>query len=284
MTSSAETVSALRRLLADGGRGSPVAMPAQRFGLGVTAVDAALHGGLDRAGLHEIFPETPGDAAAATLVAVAMAVRAATGSDRQPDRPVLWIDTALSAQEDGQLWPPGLADLGLAAERLIRVAARQGPDALRAAGEALGSPALGAVVLELRGKVPALDLTAARRLSLAAQSQSVPCLLLRSGADPMPSPALSRWSVAARPRQLAPVTSTETAHLPPPRLRPDRHRLSAAVFHLALLRHRHGGHGAWDLTWCPDAISFRQPLSQPALPQPVDRPDPPREQIKNTRQ
>ncbi|MBP0651004.1 hypothetical protein J8J40_28530, partial [Mycobacterium tuberculosis] len=72
-------------------------------------------------------------------------------------------------------------------------------EALQAAEEALACAALAAVVLEIRGSAPALDLVALRRLVLAARAAGRPCLLLRTGAAPAPTPALTRWAIAARP-------------------------------------------------------------------------------------
>ena len=222
--------------------------------LGIDDLDRRLAGGLKRAGVHEIFAAGIGDEAAAAGFVAGLC--ACAGRDRPG--PVLWIDTSASIAEDGMLWPPGLADWGIAADRLIRATARGPRDALRMADDALACAALGAVVLELRGPAPMLDLTALRRLHLGAEAHTVPCFLLRFGAEPIASPALTRWSIAAR-------ASGGGAGLPA-----SRHLLGPPRFNADLARQRGGGLGSWCLEWCPDVRSFVSPatatISQPAIP------------------
>ena len=50
-------------------------------------------------------------------------------------------------------------------------------------------------------QMPLLDLTASRRLALAAEQSGVTLLMLRLEAEPVPSAADTRWAVSAAPSQ-----------------------------------------------------------------------------------
>ena len=50
-------------------------------------------------------------------------------------------------------------------------------------------------------RTQSLDLVASRRLVLAAEESGVTALLLREGADPEPSAALTRWQVGSAPHR-----------------------------------------------------------------------------------
>jgi protein ImuA len=69
---------------------------------------------------------------------------------------------------------------------------------LRAGSDGARCAALGAVLIEPFGTPRQLDLTASRRLSLAAQASGVFTLLVRA-ASATPSAAQTRWLVASRP-------------------------------------------------------------------------------------
>lgn len=281
-----------------------------RLVLGVPVVDAVLGGGLDRAGLHEIHAAGVGDEAAAAGFVVALCALALTDPAVAPppatagvvalpaaapgraapamtDAPrnrapagegdassptalsglaragagaVVWIETQFSEAEDGLLWPAGLEDVGLDPRRLVRVKVGRVLEALAAAEEALASPALAAIVLEIRGAAPALDLVALRRLTLAARRHGRPCLLLRTGARPVPTPALTRWAIAARPAVAPAATGW------------GRRQMGSPAVHAALTRQRAGRDGAWTLEWCADVGCFREPVPQPSVSVPGDRP------------
>ena len=93
------------------------------------------------------------------------------------------------------LYPPGLAQLGLEPDRCFSVHAPDLLAALRAAADIARSDAAGAVLVEVDGNPRLLDLTASRRLALAAEKSGTAVLLLRSGAREAPSAAYSRWQV-----------------------------------------------------------------------------------------
>jgi protein ImuA len=223
--------------------------------LGIDDLDGTLAGGLKRTGIHEIFASDVGDETAASGFTAGLSACAL----RDKPGPVIWIDTGVSANEDGILWPPGLADWGISPNRLIRATARQPRDALRMADDALACSALGAVVLELRGLAPMLDLVALRRLHLQAEARGVPCFLLRFGAEPIASPALTRWSIAAR------SSGSEARGVASRRL------IGHPRFKAALARHRGGALGSWCLEWCSDVQSFVSPAGA-TLPEPAVSP------------
>ena len=152
-----------------------------------------LSGGLARAALHEVLASEPGCGAAFSAVLLGRA-----------GGTVLWIGAGVDALT---AWPPGLARFGLLPANLILLRAEHWADALWAMEEALRCPAVaGAVLAPDWAGDPAAhapDLTASRRLQLAAEAGGGIGLLLRpdlpmkAGANPPPSVAASRWRVAA---------------------------------------------------------------------------------------
>lgn len=208
---------------------------------GADRLDQALGGGLAQGALHEVYAQASPDATAAAGFALALALRAAEG------RPVLWARQDYAEVEAGGLYGPGLAALGLDPSRLILVRARDALGVLRAGAEGARCPALGAVVMEPWGEAKALDLTASRRLSMAAGQSGVTLLMIRAAAVPRPSAAATRWSV--RPRLSWPLEA-DAPGLP--------------AFALTLLRHRAGlSQQTFDVEWDRDRYAFADlaPLS-----------------------
>lgn len=190
------------------------------------AMDAALPwGGLPRAALHEILAAEPG--AAAGFAALVLARAGGT---------VLWIAPEPDA------WPPGLARFGLSPAQLVLVRAAREQDALWAMEETLRCPAVGAALLV----AGALDLTAARRLQLAAEAGGVLGLLLRPDADnAAPTAALTRWRIGA-------VTSDSGSP----------HALGDPAWSLDLLRCRGGRPASWRATWHGDRLVTGEETAQ----------------------
>lgn len=103
------------------------------------------------------------------------------------------------------LYAPGLAGLGLPAERLIQVCARDEDEALAVMEDALRTPGVAAVI----GEADEVDLVAGRRLQLACeQSQATGFVLRRrpfggAGKGETGSAAATRWSIAPSPSEPA---------------------------------------------------------------------------------
>ena len=192
--------------------------------LGVAPLDAALGGGLAGGALHELSAANALHVGTTAGFALALAARA-----REPQKETLWIATDFGVLETGALYGPGLDQFGLATGRLLMVRVPRPIDALFAMEEALKCRALATVVAELG---PPPDLTATRRLSLAARHGGGLGLLLRHKADDAPSAAATRWRVAA-----APSAPDELGGLGP------------TTFALTLTRNRRGPCGDWTLAW-----------------------------------
>ncbi|MFN3670913.1 MAG: ImuA family protein [Bosea sp. (in: a-proteobacteria)] len=263
--SAAHTLADLRRSLAEAAlRSAPAAMG--RVSFGVAGLDEVLGGGLVRAALHEVYaPGTP-DLAAATGFAVGLAIRAAG------QRPILWVRQDYLDAETGALHPPGLSELGLDPARVLLVRARDAEGVLRAGSEAARCGALGAALIEPWGDPRLFDLTATRRLSLAAEGSGVATVLLRASASQAPSAARTRWLVQALPSRAL------EANAP-----------GDPAFRIRLLRHRGGrSECEWRVEWSRDRQCFAErpvlpekpvqpwqspdvaPLSRPLVPFPAD--------------
>lgn len=237
----AQTLSDLRRSLAEAAlRAGPVA--GGRIGLGVPSLDEALSGGLARAALHEVYAAEVADLAAATGFALGIALRAGHGEGEVPERPILWARQDFVDAEAGRLHAPGLNELGLDPSRLLLVRARDGEGVLRAGAEAARCSALGAVLIEPWGEPRPFDLTASRRLALAAEGAGVPVLLLRVAAAEAPSAARTRWQVRAL------ASRALEANAP-----------GAPAFAVRLLRQRGGAaEREWRVEWDRDRRSFEE--------------------------
>ena len=172
-------------------------MPAaQHFTFGTDAIDGALNGGLARGRLHEVYADSTDDGASASGFAAMLAVRVCEGEDA-----VFWLRHERGERLGGGLQAAGLVELGLDPARILFVMAPDTDALLRAAVDAVRCGGLGAVVVEGWGKMPQLDLTASRRMKLAAERSGVTLLLLRIDGAPVASAAETRWSVRAAPSQ-----------------------------------------------------------------------------------
>ncbi|MFM7028428.1 MAG: ImuA family protein [Chakrabartia sp.] len=220
----------------------------KRISFGFAPLDMRLGGGLARGAVHELLPRTAGDAASTAAFALMLARRA------DPVAPILWIAADAQLRAGGTPYGPGLAELGIAPDRLLLVAAPDEAAVLKAANDALACAGLGAVLLDI-GPARRLDLTASRRLVLASERSGVTALILRQGDGAMASAAASRWQVAAAP-------STPLAGQAPGR----------TMLTLALLRHR-GGAQPFDMMveWNNDDQVFCAPTLLRDLSTPVER-------------
>ncbi len=159
---------------------------------GIAAVDVRLADkGLALGALHEVAPAAPTLAAdaATTLFLAGIVARAA------PEAPVLWVLTRFD------LYAPGIEQAGLPPDRLLFAQARDDKEVLGVMEDGLRHGGLAAVVGETRR----VDMTASRRLQLAAGEGRTPALLLRRwrklGACPLtaPSAASTRWRIGCAP-------------------------------------------------------------------------------------
>lgn len=221
------------------------------FTLGDPALDARLKDGLSRAALHEVFAAESDDSAAASAFATMLALRAAPATPT-----IFWVREERAERSGGRLYAPGLIDLGADPAHIIGVQAADARAALRTGADIARCDAVGVVIIELYGKVPLLDLTASRRLSLAAAKSGVLTLLVRVSATPQPSAAQTRWQVRAAPS--APNPANAPGH---------------PALMIELLRHRGGVPGfATQIEWDRDAKRCSEaPLSGALSPLAVGR-------------
>ncbi len=195
---------------------------------GDAAIDSALPwGGLPRGCLHEI-EDAGGEAGAATGFAAALMARLI--ADRGP---ALWCLGRVD------LHGPGLGAFGLDANRLIVVRARAPEQVLWVLEEGLRARRLGAVL----GEVGGIDLTASRRLQLAAQAGGTACLLLyRTHRTRAPTTvAQTRWRVGPAPG--APAEGFDALDAPRWRVELTRCRGAAGVRH-------------WSIEWSHETHRF----------------------------
>jgi protein ImuA len=218
------------------------------LGLGISAIDGVLGGGLSRGALHEIAAAHEMETAAATGFALALAARQAlpsnesaarTGasvvSTRITGRYLLWIAEDFSLAENGAPYAPGLDGAGIAPERLITVTAARDRDVLWAMEEALRCRAVGAVIGEMRSR--GIDQVMTRRLALAAAAGDTLGLLLRTTPHDEPSAAATRWIIGTAPSFRAGGADERCHGLGLPRLT------------ARLVRNRRGHLGAWIVEW-----------------------------------
>lgn len=241
MAVAAEKIAVLRAAL-----GEPDARA--RAALGCGQADACLKGGILKGALHEVFPAEPGDEAAACGFAAALAARIAAA------RRVLWLRTDFAALEHGEISALGLLELGLDPDRYLLLHAPDAVSLLRAGLDALSCAALGAIVLEIPGTPKILDLSASRRLVLAAAASGVTAFLLRLDAEAEASAAETRWLVHA--------------------IRSQRNKKDWGYprFDAELVRHRHGRNGRWVMEWNGDDGFFRTADPGAVVSAAADRP------------
>jgi protein ImuA len=245
--------------------------PERSLHLGIAALDAALVGGLTLGAVHEIAPAAPMHLGAATGFAVALARLAGRRGHKGNLRPraaevqngpnsadgstpVLWVQQDYAAFEAGRPYGPGLALFGMPMSRLIVLTVRQTRDALWAMEEALKSGAVSAAVMELARNDP--DLTASRRLSLAAADGGALGVVLCHHVSECPSAAVTRWAVAAAPGA-----------------RDAFGGLGAPALALSLIKNRLGPTGSWLLSWDHHECAFTPTPSLGVAPAARDRPD-----------
>jgi protein ImuA len=229
------TLRRLRRTVAaiEANHACPLGGGPKPLALSCGGIDAVLGGGLAAGALHEVAPAAPFHAGAASGFVLALAAHIGV------ERRTLWIRSGYLDSEAGSLYGHGLTSFGLLLDRVLVLRVAQARDAFWAMEEALRCRALGCVIAELPNDGPAADLTATRRLTLAARAGGGFGFLLRQRASALTSAAETRWEVAGAAS------------------RPDRFGgLGRPAFSLALTKNRRGPLGRWTLAWDQHDRSF----------------------------
>ena len=208
----------------------------------IAAVDDWLLVCLRRDVLNEAYAETREDAAGAMALALLVAwlnySRGGSGNRRRDGRPIIW---ARESAGPSLPYGPGLIELGIDPAVITLLLLPDSRAVLRAALDSVRQGAAGTVLIELRGRQPLLDLTATRRLALAAQDNATMVWLVRGEAQPVPSAAQTRWGVTHAPAEMG----------------------THPAFDLTLLRHRGGRDGLHiRMEWDRDTASFQQSTAQ----------------------
>lgn len=200
------------------------------------------------AALHsEIF--APGDEGSGIACALALAMddlRYTPGGGLE-EKPVLWVQDEASCRRSGRPYRAGLPPA--LRHRVIHVAVRKVEDALFALEEGMRCRDLAFVIGEIAGNPRALDLTASRRFSLAAENHGVPLFLIRHDAQRDLSSARLRWQV-------------RSAISPRPRWNPAAP--GVAGWHAELFRARAHAPSQWILRDDGNALVAERPDTGPA--------------------
>jgi protein ImuA len=243
MAESHASLARLKRRLARLERAQP--RDVARVATGHPGVDAWLGGGIGRGRLHEIVAEESGDAAVAAGFGALLALRAGEG------KPLLWLRTEAAERQGGKLYAGGLVELGIDGSGVVLGLVADDVALLKAANDAARCAGVGALLVEAWGDPRALDLTATRRLMLAAEASGVTVLLLRVAAREAPSVADTRWGVRSAP-SLPLADGTEQGAPGHP------------AFEIELLRRRVGPAGrTWRVEWNRERRVFQEPAAAP---------------------
>jgi protein ImuA len=167
--------------------------------LGCPQVDRLLPQGLDIGGVHEVksVPQAGGASAGDWMTSLGFALRLAVrravmARINSQDAPwLLWCWPRALASELGAPSMLGLAHLGLDPSRLLIVETARAAEALVALEDGLKSSSLALAF----GIFDDIELTPARRLSLAAAASGTPCLLITHPAVEATAATSTRWRV-----------------------------------------------------------------------------------------
>jgi protein ImuA len=234
LDSRAGRIAALRQTVAKLEQGKAPAntrvLPLAGAGMQAHLPGAGLPGGV----LHEVTATSYGDRPAALgFVFALMAEAQATAVG-----PAVFVIARRALAGFGMPYGQGLGQLGPDTCRLLVIHTHADKDALWALEEILRSPARPALVAgAIEGR---LDLTAGRRLNLAATKSGTPLVLLRTANTVGTTAAATRWRIASAPAAR------------------DRYGGLAESRWLATLeRCRNGRPGQWLIEWNHVAHRFR---------------------------
>jgi len=219
--------------------------------LGIAEVDACLNSGLLRGALHEVAAADHRSIPAAIGFLLALVSRISlaplggegrgegefSGNGHRGNSRVLLWPMAKAGHPFGLPYAPGLRFFGLDPARILFVRCATERECLWAMEEGLRLGGIAAVI-GARGK--AMDLTASRRLQLAAEQTAIPVLVLRAHNDRAQSAAVTRWRVS-----------------PAPSARDEFGFFASARWRVALDYARGGKTGEWVMEWNHDAVSLR---------------------------
>jgi hypothetical protein len=186
--------------------------------LGAPHIDDLLGAtGLDPAACHEIKPGSGRASASAAALAFTLALarrrletHAAHGAATSKTLPrILWCTARGTNADLGMLHAAGLARFGLDASAFLMLEVQRRKDVLWALEEGLRSESLAMVI----GALDKVDLTPARRLSLAARDGRTPLILLTPARSPATGATATRWRIAPAPSAAHPF-DTRTPGMP----------------------------------------------------------------------
>jgi protein ImuA len=209
-----------------------------------------LKGGLALSELHELTPAGPAHHGAVLGFALALAALSPLQQGA-----IVFVQQDFAALEGAALYGLGATPFGIDPMRFLLIRAATPKDALWAMEEALKTRRLTAVIGELAERGEAADLTATRRLSLAAQKGGNLALLLRQYPWGEPSAAATRWQIAA--------CSGATDEFG---------GLGVPAFSLTLTKNRRGPCATWVLQWDHNAKCFFPALSRAVAQPAIDGP------------
>jgi hypothetical protein len=216
-------------------------------GRAVSAFLTAIGGESARRRLHALHPRQPGQEAAVTGFALALAL----SLERARDAPLLWVQDRQALAEAGRPYGHGLAALGLDPARLVVVAVKGAMNALAAAEMGLEEAGLAGVLVDLPPRLPSDMLRLGKRLSLRAQARETPCFLLHAGVAPVEAPVATRWQVGS-------ANGLANGRMPLSGRASERARSNFAhppdlttAFDLTLIKNRFGALGRFHVRWQP---------------------------------
>lgn len=146
--------------------------------------------------LCEILPARPADAAAACGFAISLARRAAGNRGA-----IIWVAEDFVLAERGFPHAPGFSELGLDPNRFVMVRATGARQVLWTLEESLRSPACAVAIGEIQDADRHCDLTATRRLTVAARSSGAQGILLHGRPVPgdLSTAAQRRFEIRSTP-------------------------------------------------------------------------------------
>lgn len=166
----------------------------------VPPLDAALPGGLPKAGMAEIRTRELRNAGASTGLALAFCAFLAREEEARGAEPAfLFIGEGRVAREAGEPFAAGLADHGVFSGHFLQARPRRLEEALWLAEAAVASRAFRAIILEIAGNPPRFGLAESRRLNLRARHAGSLLLLLRQGGEEEAGSTLFRLEATPAP-------------------------------------------------------------------------------------